>query len=95
MKLKRKPHAGLHLVTAEEAASLAVAAEPTPCAEPAEQEMDAWLAQGIRRYRELQKEVDRELFGDQDQEKLIALLPELQLLRERLNAYGIRVRQDI
>ena len=84
---KTKAQQQLHLVTAEEAAELQ--AESAPAAPNGE---DAFIASGIRRCQQLQQEADRELFGKQDRERLCALWSELQVLRERLAAYGIHVR---
>jgi hypothetical protein len=84
---KTKAHRGLHLVTAEEAAARCQQ-DPKPSSQ---QERDSLIANGMRRYQELQAEVDRELFGTQDRDKLAVLLPDLQLLRQRLASYGVHV----
>lgn len=80
MKKETKAHRGLHLVTAEE--------RPTG----SQPDVDSLIASGVRRYQQVQQEFDRELFGNQDQEKMAALLSEKHLLRERLNSYGVHVR---
>ena len=77
----------LHLVTPEEAAALA----QTGSAPATQNDQDAFIVSGVRRYKPLQQEADRELFGKQDHERLQTLWSELQLLRERLAAYGIEV----
>ena len=70
----------LHLVKATEPAAAS------------QQEMDSLIANGVRRYQELQQEVDHELFAEhRDLEKLAVLLPELQLIRQRLASYGVNV----
>ena len=93
---KTRPRRGLHLVTAEEAARIAEQAERSvePEPEPAsQQELDSLIANGMRRYQQLQQEFDRALFAEkQDTDKISALLPELQLLRSRLANYGIHLR---
>ena len=78
----------LHLVTPEEAAAALAQTESAPATQNDE---DAFIASGVRRYKQLQQEADRELFGKQDHERLQALWSELQVLRERLAAYGIQV----
>jgi hypothetical protein len=56
------------------------------------QEMDTWIAEGVLQYQELQGEMDRALFANpQDVETLAVVMPKLQLLRERLASYGVRV----
>ena len=76
-----KSQSGLHLVQAE---------EPSP---NSQQEKEAFIAQGVLRYQELQAEMDRALFAKpQDIETLAAVMPKLQTLRERLASYGVRVR---
>jgi hypothetical protein len=82
MKQKTKAHRALHPVTREDRLTGA----------PKEQEEDSLIADGIRRYQQVQQEFDQELFGNQDYEKMEALLSEKQLLRERLNSYGVNVR---
>ena len=94
---KTRPRRGLHLVTAEEAARIAEQAVPDvaePEPEPAsQQELDTLIANGIRRYQQLQQEFDRALFAEeQDTDKITEVLPELQLLRTRLASYGIHLR---
>lgn len=80
MKKQNKACRGMDLVTAEE--------KPTS-SQPG---VDRLIANGMRRYQELQREFDRELFGKKDLQKLAEILPELQLLRERLSSYGVHVR---
>jgi hypothetical protein len=61
--------------------------------EPSPQEVDSFIADGIRSYQRLQEQVDKELFSpNPDPEVVSPLLGQLQLVRERLAAYGIRVR---
>ena len=92
---KTKAQRGLHLVTAEEASFIAQQDASTnvqpELAPGSQQELDTLIANGLRRFQQVQAELDRELFGDQNHEKLAALFPELRLLRERLAHYGIRV----
>jgi hypothetical protein len=85
---KTNAHRNLHLVTAEEKEMRAQQQPSTS----SQQELDRVIASGVRRYQELQQAFDRELFGDQDMEKIGEILPELQLLRQRLASYGIHVR---
>ena len=55
--------------------------------------MDTLVGQGVLRYEELRAEVDRALFATpQDIETLKELMPQMQLLRERLASYGVHVR---
>jgi len=82
MRKKIKAQQQLHLVTTGD----------RPAGAPQEQEEDSWIADGIRRYQQVQQEFDQELFGNQDYEKMNALLSEKQLLRERLNSHGVHVR---
>lgn len=71
---------GLHLV---------VATEPSTTSQ---QEKDTLIAQGVLRYQELQAEVDRALFAiPPDEETLVVVMPQMQALRERLAAHGVRV----
>ncbi len=77
---------GLHLVQPSEQPK--EAQTPTP----SQQELDSLIAEGIRTYQKLQEEFDRELFAGRDLEKIATLLPQLQMLRARLEAYGVRVR---
>ena len=96
MKKKTPDRHGLHLMSTEEAALMVQQPDPTleePESPPPATELDSFLLQGIRRYEEVSKEFDRELFGSQDLEKMGALLKEKHLLRERLASYGVRVRQ--
>ena len=94
---KAKARHGLHLITSEEAAANARQAassvaelEPEPASQ---QELDTFIANGIRRYQQLQQEFDRALFAEhQDVDQISVLLPELQLLRQRLASYGIHLR---
>ncbi len=76
-----KPQSALHLVTPEE-----------KLPEPSPQELDSFIADGVRSYQKLQEEFDRELFGPRDIEKLGSLIEQKQLIRSRLMAYGVRVR---
>jgi hypothetical protein len=86
MRKKAKTQQQLHLVTAEQASALSQT-ELSPAADE-----DAFLASGVRRYNQLRQEADRELFGKQDPERLGTLWSELNVLRERLAAYGIQMR---
>jgi hypothetical protein len=46
----------------------------------------------VLRFQELQEEVDRALFAKpQDVETLAVVMPKMQLLKERLANYGVRV----
>ena len=98
IKPKAKARRGLHLVTPDEAALIAqqdgsIQPEPEPEPEPAsQQELDTLIANGVRRYQQLQQEFAHQLFGKQDPEKMCAILPEMQLLRERLSRYGVHLR---
>ncbi len=84
MKQAAKPaNPGLHLVSPSD--------QPAPPS-PSQQELDSLIAEGIRTYQQLQQEFDRELFGGKDLEKLATLLPQIQMLRARLQAYGVHVR---
>ncbi len=65
--------------------------QPEPPSPP-QQELDSLIADGIRTYQKLQQEFDRELFGGKDLDKIATLLPQLQMVRARLEAYGVRVR---
>ncbi len=76
-----KPQSDLHLVKPEE-----------KLPEPSPQELDRFIADGVRSYQKLQEEFDRELFGPRDIEKLGSLIEQKQLIRSRLMAYGVRVR---
>ncbi len=81
MKKKTDSHRQLHLVTEEDA--------PTAAQQPT----DSLIVQGLRRYEQLQAEVDRALFATpQDIPTLQELMPEMQLLRQRLASYGVHVR---
>jgi hypothetical protein len=88
MRKKSKAQQQLHLVTAEEASAFS----QTELSPVAPSDEDAFLGDGIRRYQELQRAFDEELFGKKDLQKLAEILPELQLVRERLAAHGVRVR---
>ncbi len=46
----------------------------------------------MRAYQQLQLEFDRELCSTQDVDTLTALMQQKNLVRERLAAYGIKVR---
>ena len=96
IKPKAKARRGLHLVTPDEAALMAQpdgSIQPEPEPEPAsQQELDTLIANGVRRYQQLRQEFDHQLFGDQDPEKMCAIMPEMQLLRERLSRYGVHLR---
>ena len=86
MKKKINAHRQLHLLTAEDRRLC-----PEEASSPqSQQEMDTLIANGVRRYQQLQEAFDRELFGAQD--KLATLLSEKQLLQQRLQEHGIRVR---
>lgn len=78
MKQSSEGSRGLHLVTREE--SLAGLQE------------DNLVAQGVQRYQELQARMDRALFSQpQDVETIGEILSEMNLLRERLRSYGVRI----
>ena len=88
MKKKINAHRQLHLLTAEDRRLC-----PEEASSPqSQQEMDTLIANGVRRHQQLQEAFDRELFGAQDQDKLATLLSEKQLLQQRLQEHGIRVR---
>ena len=53
--------------------------------------MDKLIAEGVRRYEQLQQQFYGEMAGNRDLQKLEVLLPEMQLLRQRLASYGVRV----
>ncbi len=87
MKQAARPaNPGLRLVSPSEQPN-----RPAPPS-PSQQELDSLIAEGIRTYQQLQQEFDRELFGGKDLEKLATLLPQIQMLRARLQAYGVHVR---
>ena len=88
MNTKTKARRGLHLVTAEEAAALVV---PQPEASP-QPESNRFVAAGVRRYRELEEELAREVLGQQGEERITALSTEKKMLRKCLALYGVRVR---
>ena len=95
MKGKTKAHRGLHVVTTKEA-SMITQPETTTTTQPesspgSQQEIDSLIANGVRRYRELQTELDGELFGAQDHDKLAVLFRQVHLLRERLASHGVHV----
>jgi hypothetical protein len=78
--LKSNARCGLHLVKTEEASA------------SSRQETEAFIAKGVLRYQELQAEMDRALFAKpQDVETLAVVMPKMQLLKERLASYGVRV----
>lgn len=80
MTPKTDARRGLHLVKAK---------EPSTAPQP---QMDSMIAEGVLQYQELQAEMDRALFArPQDVETLAVVMPKLQLLRERLASYGVRV----
>jgi hypothetical protein len=80
MKHSKVVSNGLHLVKAEDPSAAS------------QQEKDTLIAQGVLRYQELQAEVDRALFASpQDEETLAVVMPQMQALRERLAAHGVRV----
>ncbi len=57
-----------------------------------QQETDTFIAQGVLRFQELQEEMDRALFAKpQDVETLSVVMPQMQVLKERLASYGVRV----
>ena len=87
MKKTSQAHLQLHLVTPEEAAAALAQTESAPATQNDE---DAFIASGVRRYKQLQQEADRELFGKQDHERLQALWSELQVLRDRQHGFSIR-----
>ena len=74
------PTQNLHLITRLEASDFDQA------------ERDRQITDGVRAYQQLQMEFDRELFSTQDPDTLTTLMQEKNLVRERLAAYGIRVR---
>jgi hypothetical protein len=79
---------GLHLVSTEEAAAL-VQQQPEASPQP---ESNRFVAAGMRRYRELEEEIAREVLGEQDEERITALSTEKKVLRKCLALYGVRVR---
>ena len=91
-KQKPNPRQTLHIVTAEEAASVA---QPPQEPEPDWQtDRDRLVASGLRRYQQLQHEVDQALFArPQEVDALRELLPELELVRQRLASYGVHVQR--
>jgi hypothetical protein len=80
MRTYPDPTQTLHLITREEASDFDQA------------ERDQQIADGMRAYQQLQIEFDRELFSTRDVDVLTTLIQEKNLVRERLAAYGIRVR---
>jgi hypothetical protein len=80
MRTYPDPTQTLHLLARQEAADFDQA------------ERDQQIAQGMRAYQQLQMEFDRELFSTRDVDTLTTLLQEKNLMRDRLAAYGIRVR---
>jgi hypothetical protein len=77
---KTNARRGLHLIKTEEPSTTS------------QQETEAFIAQGVLRFQELQEEVDRALFAKpQDVETLAVVMPKMQLLKERLANYGVRV----
>lgn len=90
---KTQSSRGLHLVQATE---LSATSQPEPEPEPStpsQLEIDRLVGQGVLRYEALRVEVDRALFATpQDIETLEELMPQMQLLRERLASYGVHVR---
>ncbi len=77
---KSGPGRNLHLVPAE------------PSANATQQEEDTFIAGGVRAHQRLQDELDHELFGEQNPEKVCRLMQQKELIRSRLAAHGIRVR---
>lgn len=88
---KTQSSRGLHLVQATE---LSATSQPEPePSTPSQLEIDRLVGQGVLRYEALRVEVDRALFATpQDIETLEELMPQMQLLRERLASYGVHVR---
>jgi hypothetical protein len=81
MKSRTAITPGLHLVS--------TAAAPPP-ADPG---IDHQIAEGVRALQALQQQFDNELFsGAPDPEVLVTLLRQMNLLRERLAAHGVKVR---
>ena len=80
MRTYPDPTHTLHLLTRQEASDRDQA------------ERDQQIAQGMRAYQQLQLEFDRELFSTQDVDTLTTLIEKKNLVRERLAAYGIKVR---
>lgn len=78
-------HRGLHLVTAEEAATIA-----QPQQEGAPAESNRLVAALVQYYRELKEELE-ELCDEQDQERIIALRAKKKAVRQCLAVYGVRV----
>jgi hypothetical protein len=77
---KTNARRGLHLIKTEEPSTTS------------QQETEAFIAQGVLRFQELQEEVDRALFAKpQDVETLAVVMPKMQLLKDRLASYGVRV----
>jgi len=77
---------GLHLVTAEEAVT--IAQQPLPEGRP--DESDSFVAVLVRYYRELKEELEG-LCDEQDQERIIALRAKRKAVRRCLAAYGVRL----
>ena len=80
MRTYPAPTHTVHLLTRQEAS------------DPDQAERDQQIVQGMRAYQQLQMEFDRELFSTRDVDILATLIQEKNLLRERLSAYGIKVR---
>ena len=80
MRTYPDPTHTVHLLTRQEAS------------DPAQAERDQQIAEGMRAYQQLQMEFDRELFSTRDVDILTTLIQQKDLVRERLAAYGIKVR---
>ena len=80
MRTYPDPTHTVHLLTRQEAS------------DPDQAERDQQIAQGMRAYQQLQLEFDRELFSSQDVDTLTTLIEKKNMVRERLAAYGIKVR---
>jgi hypothetical protein len=73
------PAAGLHLVQPSDKVPV-----------PSQQELDSFIAEGVRTYERLVEEL---LHGvlPRDLEKMVSLIVQQRKLREQLAAYGVRV----
>jgi hypothetical protein len=80
MRTYPDPTHTVHLLTRQEAS------------DPDQAERDQQIADGMRTYQQLQMEFDRELFSTRDVDILATLMQQKDMVRERLAAYGIKVR---
>jgi len=74
------PAAGLHLVQST---------DKVPA--PSQQEVDSFIAEGVRAYEKMGQEFVRGVLP-RDLEKMFNLIVQQRKLREQLAAYGVRVR---